>query len=338
VALQASSRSSGTGRRPWVRCIRRRGRSFAVGAVSALLVASMVACGPNRQAAQLSQGPVASIPVSAEGVSYGPDPAQLLDIHQPEVSPPVGVIIWLHAGGWISETRAHVSDLIASQTERGWAVVSIDYRLAPAVHAEEMLSDIDRAVRWVRVHGAEYGLDTSTVVVAGGSAGGHLAAMAGAAAGQFVDPALPPELRAVSSVPEGIIDLVGPSDLTTFAEVGGWAPDTSSQLLGCALGATTLALPPCDQATAARFSPLWWARQAVASGTPLPPAILAYGPEDLLVPPATQGDPLYSAWDAAAPTGSTHYDLPLGAGHNLEPDLDRPGFERWLDLVAAHAF
>lgn len=338
MALRTSSWRSGAGPRAGELRIRRRARSLVIGMAGAALLATAIACGPNTPSADLSQGTVASMPASAQGISYGPDPAHVLDIYQPTTGAPVGVIIWLHAGGWVSQSRAYLSELIASQTARGWAVVSIDYRLAPQVHAAEMLSDVDRSVRWVQAHGAEHGLNTSAVVVAGGSAGGHLAAMAGAAAGQFVDPALPPELRATSPVPDGIIDLVGPADLTTFAQVGGWAPDTSSQLLGCALGATTLALPPCDQAIVDRFSPLWWARQAAAAGTPLPPALLVYGPEDALVPPATQGDPLYAAWDAAAPNGSTHYDLPLGAGHNLESWLDRPGFERWLDLVAAHAF
>jgi acetyl esterase/lipase len=319
----------------------RRPRRSALARTLAMLVASCMAvlgaC-TTAPSSGLSETPVSSESPSTAGVRYGPDPAQLLDIHEPTGGAPVGTIVYLHSGGWISGTRTKVSELVASQLGTGWAVVSVDYRLAPVARGPEMLADIDRAVRWVRVNGGRYGIDVSTVVVAGGSAGGHLAAMAGAAAGAFVDPDLPSDLASVSPIPDGIIAMVGPADLSTFWQAGGWAPSTTYQMLGCALGPTDLGYQPCEPGVAEGLSPLTHARAARDSGAVLPPAFLAYGPEDSLVPTATQGDPLYDAWSSAAPVGATHYEHPPGAGHNLEPRIEEAALDAWLEQVATRSF
>ena len=60
--------------------------------------------------------------------------------------------------------------------------------------------------------------------------------------------------------------------------------------------------------------------------------------EDSLVPPATQGVPLYEAWRAAASPGSTYLELPPGAGHNLEAEIDIAALESWLEQVVARSF
>ena len=67
---------------------------------------------------------------------------------------------------------------------RGWVCVAINYRLSPKATWPDHIVDCKRAVAWVKEHIAEYGGDPSFVAVSGGSAGGHLCALAALTAGR----------------------------------------------------------------------------------------------------------------------------------------------------------
>ena len=64
-----------------------------------------------------------------------------------------------------------------SFVDRGIAVASINYQLAPLASLEDIVAQCRRALAWLYFNGAENGVDTRRIVVAGSSAGGHLAAM-----------------------------------------------------------------------------------------------------------------------------------------------------------------
>ena len=168
------------------------------------------------------------------------------------------------------------------------------------------------------------------VVVAGASSGGHLAALAGVAPGVFRDPTLPPELATVSPNVLGVVDWVGPSDLSMFAQAGGWAPPLLTGFLGCAPNEPET----CSSADVAAASPV---NHLDASD---PPAYLVYGRDDGLVVPATQGLPLAIRWAAARGDFARpdvlrgiRYEV-VAAGHNITPDVENVRqLELWLDLV-----
>lgn len=104
-----------------------------------------------------------------------------LDVHRDDSAEPRPVLVWIHGGALIMGSRAGVPrDLLdLCRTER-FALVSIDYRLAPQVKVPEIIEDLQDALRWIRGKGAEVsGLDASKLVVAGGSAGGYLTLMSG---------------------------------------------------------------------------------------------------------------------------------------------------------------
>jgi acetyl esterase/lipase len=61
---------------------------------------------------------------------------------------------------------------------RGWVCFSIQYRLSPRATFPDHIVDVKRAIAWVRAHAHEWGADPSFIVIAGGSAGGHLASLA----------------------------------------------------------------------------------------------------------------------------------------------------------------
>lgn len=105
----------------------------------------------------------------------------LLDIYRP-----VGrdlreapVLLQIHGGGWVLGAKEQQGvPLCQHMASLGWVVVSINYRLAPRDRFPAQIIDVKRAIAWIREHIAEYGGDPSYVVVTGGSAGGHLTALA----------------------------------------------------------------------------------------------------------------------------------------------------------------
>jgi acetyl esterase/lipase len=223
----------------------------------------------------------------------------------------------------------------------GVAVVSIDYRLVRSAPDRSYTNtfptasyDMDRAIRFVRANAEQWGLDSNRIIVAGASAGGQLAALAGVAPGTYADPNLSPDLTRVSPAVQGVIDYVGPSDFHTFPQAGGWAPGLTAALLGC----EPLHPETCDPARVAAAS------IATHLSPAAPPAYLAYGEQDSLVLAATQGAPLAFAWalqrgDFAQPDVSRRgvwYEDQTNAGHNFDlSNSDYETMELWVRSVLA---
>jgi acetyl esterase/lipase len=90
-------------------------------------------------------------------------------------------VVWIHGGALISGNRKSVpKNLLDLCRDEGYALVSIDYRLAPEVKLPEIIADVEDAFRWLRGDGAKAcRLDVDRVVVTGGSAGGYLTLMTG---------------------------------------------------------------------------------------------------------------------------------------------------------------
>lgn len=111
---------------------------------------------------------------------YGPYPSNLLDLHLPEdrtVQHPV--LLQVHGGGWRRGTKEREArPLVFSMAKNGWVCVSIAYRLSPAATFPDHLIDVKRAIAWTRENVARWGGDPRFIAVTGGSAGGHLAALA----------------------------------------------------------------------------------------------------------------------------------------------------------------
>lgn len=155
-------------------------------------------------------------------IPYGSLPEQLLDVYYPpEGQGPWPLIIYIHGGGWtIGSKRECSMDSIIDAINCGYALVSVDYRLAPTVKFPEFLFDAKTAVRWARANAAEFDFDPERFAVMGDSAGAHLALMIGFTAGR-------PEYEGekygwpgVSSAVQAVVDIYGPSDLA--ADNGAW--------------------------------------------------------------------------------------------------------------------
>jgi acetyl esterase/lipase len=110
----------------------------------------------------------------------------LLDIYRQRdaVLDRTPVLLQVHGGAWSIGDKAHQGvPLMLHMAARGWICVAINYRLSPREAFPAHLVDVKRAIAWVREHVASYGGDPDFVAITGGSAGGHLAALAALTAG-----------------------------------------------------------------------------------------------------------------------------------------------------------
>jgi acetyl esterase/lipase len=314
---------------------------IALSVLGVSLMAVAAGCAVPRPPSGSSQavpprGAVQAVP-TVSGVAYGPLPEQRLDVHLPTAGAgPFPVLVYVHGGGWIAGTRAEVPDVLSAQVDRGIALVSIDYRLVRIAPDGTSVNgfpvpdtDVDRAIRFVKARASTWGLDPRRVMLAGESAGGHLATLAAAAPGAFVDPTLPRELAVVSPRVQGVLDFAGITDFTTFGAVGGWATRLMSAFLGCPDGRIEL----CDPANVTAAS------VATHLDAGAPPAFLAYGGSDELVVSATQGIPLALAWSRARGDGGTQPPWARGVYFqqtNGGDDIDISGLnvttmQGWID-------
>ncbi|HWW60315.1 MAG TPA: alpha/beta hydrolase [Thermoanaerobaculia bacterium] len=140
----------------------------------------------------------------------------LLDLRIPDGPGPHPVILYLHSGAWITGDRTGGPAI--RQASRGYAVASIDYRLAPSSTWPAQIEDCKAAVRWLRANAARFQLDPGRIGVFGTSAGGHLAAVLGTSGG--VGALEGPELGngGYSSRVKVVIDYYGPTDLLKLDE------------------------------------------------------------------------------------------------------------------------
>ncbi|NLR10527.1 MULTISPECIES: alpha/beta hydrolase [Lactobacillaceae] len=115
-------------------------------------------------------------------LAYGTDPAQKLDIWLPkQTAKTYPTIVFIHGGGFISldKRESESSPVVIEALHRGYAAVSLNYRMLPKAHYMETTQDIQSAIAFVLAHATEFQLDVTNLIVWGGSAGGYLALMAG---------------------------------------------------------------------------------------------------------------------------------------------------------------
>ena len=248
-------------------------------------------------------------------VAYGPDPAHRLDIHLPVESNGLAVL-WLHAGGWTAGDRTGTGPVADQLVADGAVVFSADYRLTPDHVFPAQIHDVKRAIRWIKCHRADY--PYRRLVVAGASAGGHLAALAATSAGAFEPADLPPQLAAHDSSVDGAVSLSGPMDLTRFWQADHmWARGLSDGFLDCDSAA-------CDRDWMLEASPVHWVDPSD------PPLYLAAGTADTLVTAADNADRMWGVVQAQGDPARCVYDRVDGGTHNLWDTLDPAGLRRFL--------
>lgn len=139
------------------------------------------------------------------------------------------LVMYIHGGGWQSghSRQSGAFDnwpaTLAMIASRGYVVTSVNYRLGGEAVFPAAIQDIKTAIRWLRAHAGEYGIDKDKFLVWGASAGGHLAGLAGTSCGvsELAPVNLPEELAAESDCVQATIGWYGQYDLTGM---GGGGP------------------------------------------------------------------------------------------------------------------
>jgi acetyl esterase/lipase len=211
------------------------------------------------------------------GVVYHREPRRRvrLDIYRPRRPEAAGslrpAVIQVHGGGWIVGSRLEQGiPLLNHLAANGWIGFNIDYRLSPRATMPEHVIDVKRAIAWVRGHADELGADPARIALTGGSAGGHLTALAALTADdQSLQPGFEEaDTSVAAAVPfYGVYDFTDPNTL--------YSPGIRDWLLPRVIFKQSLAEAPELYRAASPF-------HRVHAGAP--PFLVFHGEEDSLVP------------------------------------------------------
>jgi acetyl esterase/lipase len=147
-------------------------------------------------------------------------PAQKLDIYLPdEGEGPFPVILSIHGGAFKSGDKGDGQVIpMLEGIKRGYAVVSINYRLSGEAIWPAQINDVKAAVRWVRANAKLYKLNPDKIASWGGSAGGHLASMVGTSGNIKELEDLSQGNADQSSRVQAVVDWFGPTDFLKMDE------------------------------------------------------------------------------------------------------------------------
>jgi acetyl esterase/lipase len=301
-----------------------------------------------------------------------------LDLYLPAgaAGGPAPVVLSIHGGGWLSGDKRPLPAPVTVLLDKGIAVASVQYRLtnqgwmfggvSPIFPAQ--IHDVKAAVRWLRVNGAQYGLDTLRVGAWGMSAGGHLAALLGTSAGVAGLEGPPGVDVAVSTRLSAVVDYFGPTDILYITTDRTWPPggidhdvrsSPESKLVGWNQVGQGIGDIRANLNNPAAPYPALVARCVAANpithvSADDPPFFIAHGTADTIVP-LRQSTKLADALDAAGVSveyhevaGALHDDLGPATDaaavaflvENLRPpalapaDLNRDGRVDVTDLLA----
>lgn len=151
--------------------------------------------------------------LAARDIAYGSTPRQRMDIYvaagdeMDEIKP---LLVFFYGGSWSSGDKADYAFAAKAYASQGFVVGLPDYRLSPQVHFPVFIEDAAAAVAKARAEAVRYGADPDRIVLAGHSAGGHIALML----------ALDPQWLKAAGVPakaiKGVTALSAPTDFYPF--------------------------------------------------------------------------------------------------------------------------
>jgi acetyl esterase/lipase len=155
------------------------------------------------------------------GRKYGT--ALTFDVFTPKQNANGAAVIWVVSGGWVS---AH--ELVPVMTKhfavrefvnRGYTVFAVVHGSQPKFTIPEILQDMNRAVRYIRTHAADFKIDPDRIGITGGSAGGHLSLMQGTA-GTAGNPKATDPVERTSSRVQAVACFFPPTDFLNYGAPG----------------------------------------------------------------------------------------------------------------------
>ena len=235
---------------------------------------------------------------------------------------PMPTVIFIHGGGWVQGAKEGSLLRALPYITMGYSVVNVEYRLANVSLAPAAIEDCRCALRWIVAHAKDYNIDPDRLVVAGESAGGHLALTTGmipTSAGFDRTCQTPTEPRVAA-----IVDFFGITDVADLLDGPGKKPFPETwpytvQWLGN---------QPNRADVAKAASPLTYVRAGV------PPTIAIHGDADPLVPYAHS----VRLRDALQKAGVAQelVTIPRGGHGTFAPDEWQRAFSAIEKFLAAH--
>lgn len=140
-----------------------------------------------------------------------------LDVYRPADDDPADDdirpgVIQVHGGGWLAGSRFEQGiPLLNHLASIGWVGFNIDYRLSPQATWPDHIVDVKRAIAWVHDDAEDFGVDPEMICITGGSAGGHLTALAALTQN---DPELQPGFEDADTSVAAAVPFYGVYDLT----------------------------------------------------------------------------------------------------------------------------
>ncbi|MEZ4265710.1 MAG: alpha/beta hydrolase [Myxococcota bacterium] len=249
-----------------------------------------------------------------------------LDVFRPqEAGERRPVLLHIHGGGWVIGSKdTQGLPLMRRMAGEGWVVVNANYRLSPRATFPDHLIDIKRALAWVREHIAEHGGDPEHVIIAGLSAGAHLASLAALTPNR---PELQPGFEQVDTRLAGCVAMYGVYDV--LDRDGDWPHRGMGRLM------ERLVLKVSPEENPA----LWKLASPIDQvGPHAPPFLIVHGDRDSMVP-VTQARRFRDALRQAAPDSTVAYAELRGAQHafdifySLRTNLALDGIAAFLERV-----
>jgi acetyl esterase/lipase len=210
--------------------------------------------------------------------------AMTFDVIKPAGSPNGAGILFIVSGGWNSRWQppSEVQARFEPALKKGFTLFVVRHGSAPKYNVVEAFGDVQRAVRFIRLHAKEHGVDPERLGVHGGSAGGQLSLMLGLNS-DAGDPAQKDEVLRGSSRVAAVVAYYPPVDLRTQTGGSGTiAPKTTESFFygdGLAVTRAQERWPALrvDEKERARMSPI----THVSSDDP--PVLLVHGDRDVVV-------------------------------------------------------
>ena len=253
------------------------------------------------------------------------NPRQRLDLYLPKqrkTDKPLPLIVFIHGGGWRNGDKAGGGGKVASFVQSGeFAGASIGYRLTGEAQWPAQIHDCKAAIRWLKAHAKEHGLDPEKIAVWGTSAGGHLVSHLGTSGDV---PELEGKLGAhldQSSRVTCVVNFFGPENFLTMVR----QPSTIDRTQGTDYPeALLLGGPVLERETVAReASPVTHVSKGDA------PFFTAHGTKDPLVPFA-QAEEIHAALQKAG-VQSLLQEMTDG-GHGFQSPVLDDRIRKFLDL------
>jgi acetyl esterase/lipase len=266
------------------------------------------------------------------GRKYGT--ALTMDVFTPtKAAKGVGIILVV-SGGFFSAHEMIMPALIRPLTDRGYTVFAVVHGSQPRFAVPEIIQDMNRSVRFIRHHAADYAIDPNRIGVCGASAGGHLSLMLGTAGDRGDQRARDPVDRESSRV-QAVACFFPATDFLNFGKAGremihptDHQPPFRAAFDYRELDRKTMLWVPITDAgrlrdIARQISPVTY----VTSDDP--PTLIIHGDEDKLVA-LQQSEEIVARFKEVGI--DTKLVVKKGAGHGW-PGLDKDisGFADWFD-------